>query len=110
MTSMLERTTRSERRRSPRTWVKRRGQLIVVRGLRGTSTVDCQVLNTSKGGALIKVQRTADLPDDFYLVIDAQPERKITCTVARRGQTLLGVRFVPQPNCNVRVIRASASC
>jgi hypothetical protein len=110
MTSMLERTTHSERRRSPRAWVRRRGQVIVVRALKATSTIDCQVLNTSKGGALIKVQRAADLPDDFYLVIDAQPERKITCTVARRGQTLLGVRFVPQTNCNVRVIRASASC
>jgi hypothetical protein len=106
---MLERTTHSERRRAPRTWVQRRGQLIVVRGLRATSTIDCQVLNTSKGGALIKVQRAADLPDDFYLVIDAQPERKITCLVARRGKTMLGVRFVPQPSCNVRVMRGSTS-
>jgi hypothetical protein len=107
---MLGRNTHSERRRSPRTWVQRRGQLVVVRGLRGTSAIDCQVLNTSKGGALIKVHRAADLPDDFYLIIDAQPERKITCSVARRGQTLLGVRFVPQPNCNVRVMRGSAPC
>jgi len=99
----------AERRRAPRSWVRRRGQVIIVRGLRGTTAIDCQVLNTSKGGALIKVERAADLPDDFYLVIDGQLERKITCSVARRGRTLLGVRFVPQTNYDVRVIRSSAS-
>jgi hypothetical protein len=100
--------TNAERRRAPRSWVRRRGQVIVVRGLRGTLAIDCQVLNTSKSGALVKVERAADLPDDFYLVIDSQPERKMTCSVARRGQTLLGVRFVPQANYDVRVVRASS--
>jgi hypothetical protein len=98
----------AERRRSPRSWVRRPGELIVVRGLRGTTAVACQILNTSKGGALIKVERAADCPDDFYLVIAGQPELKITCSVARRGQTLLGVRFVPQSNYDVRVVRTSA--
>jgi hypothetical protein len=106
---MTQKKTNAERRRAPRSWVRRRGQVIIVRGLRGTSAIDCQVLNTSKGGALIKVDRAADFPDDFYLIIDGQLERKITCSVARRGQTLLGVRFVPQTNYDVRVIRSSAS-
>ncbi len=102
-----QKKTNAERRRAPRHWVRRPGQVIVVRGLRGIATIDCQVLNTSKGGALIKVERAADLPDDFYLIIDSQPERKMTCSVARRGQTLLGVRFVPQTNYDVRVVRTS---
>jgi hypothetical protein len=105
--NMTQRKANAERRRAPRSWVRRRGQVIVVRGLRGTSAIDCQVLNTSKGGALIKVERAADLPDDFYLVIDSQPDRKMTCSVARRGQTLLGVRFVPQTNYHVRVSQTS---
>ena len=103
-----QKKTDAERRRAPRHWVRRRGQVIVVRGLRGTAAIDCQILNTSKSGALVKVERAADLPDDFYLIIDSQPDRKMTCTVARRGQTLLGVRFVPQTNYDVRVVRTSS--
>jgi hypothetical protein len=89
--------------------VRRRGQLITVKGLKGTSAFACQVLNMSKGGALIRVDRAADIPDDFYLIIAGQQERRITCSVARRGQRLLGVRFVPQANSNVRVIRISTA-
>jgi hypothetical protein len=92
--SLMNMRTHAERRRAPRSWVRRRGELIIVRGLRGTSTIDCQILNTSLRGALIKVVRASDIPDDFYLIIDGQQERKITCSVARRGQKLLGVRFV----------------
>jgi hypothetical protein len=94
--NIVQRETYANRRRAPRSWVRRSGQLIIVRGLRGISTIDCQVLNTSIRGALIKVVCASDIPDDFYLIIDGQPERKITCSVARRSQKLLGVRFVPQ--------------
>jgi hypothetical protein len=93
----------SNRRRHPRVWLRRGGQLIIVSGLKGV-TVPCKVLNTSKGGALIRVESgAANVPDDFYLTIAGQPDRKIVCCVARRGKKLLGVRFVEQSSYSVRV-------
>jgi hypothetical protein len=102
-------TVGPERRRSARISARRHGQLIVVRGLRRTSAIDCQVLDTSSGGAAIEVDRAADLPDDFYLIIEDQLDDKITCSVARRARTVLGVRFVSRPRNNVRVIIISTS-
>jgi hypothetical protein len=81
----------------------------VVRGLSSTRAIGCQVLNTSKRGALIQVDQAAQIPDDFYLIIDDRQEQRITCSVARRGQRLLGVRFVSQPSCEVRVVRTGVS-
>ena len=53
---MTQNASGSDRRKSPRTWLRRPGQLVLVRGLRGTSTLPCKVINTSKGGALIQVE------------------------------------------------------
>src|SRR5262245_50660223 len=98
----------SERRRAPRVWLRRGGQLILVKGLRGTSTVGCKVLNTSKGGALIQVDCLAsEIPDDFYLTIAGQLDQKIICSVVRRGKKVLGVRFIAQPKYDVRVSTSS---
>jgi hypothetical protein len=72
--------------------------------MKASAPVPCEVLNTSRGGALLRLGSVADIPDDFYLLISGQPAW-ITCSVARRGHKLLGVRFVPRPDCNVRVIR-----
>jgi hypothetical protein len=94
----------SDRRRHPRVWLRRGGQLILVKGLRGTATLPCKVLNTSKSGALIRVDGDASsVPDDFYLTIAGQPDTRIVCSVARRGKKLLGVRFVAQAEYEVRV-------
>jgi len=93
----------SDRRRHTRVWLRRGGQLIIVSGLKG-STVPCKVLNTSKGGALIRVEgEAAGVPDDFYLTIAGQPDKKLVCCVTRRGKRLLGVRFVEQSGYEVRV-------
>jgi hypothetical protein len=99
----------SDRRRHPRVWLRRGGYLILVKGLRGTSTMPCKVLNTSKGGALIRVEGDAQsVPDDFYLTIAGQPDKKIVCSVARRGRKLLGVRFVAQAGYDVHVSTTTA--
>jgi hypothetical protein len=86
-------------------WLRRGGQLTLVKGLRGTASVPCKVINTSKGGALIQVEGTAtDIPDDFYLTIAGQPDKRLICSVVRRGKRLLGVRFIAQPDYEVRVL------
>jgi PilZ domain len=101
---MTQNPSSRERRRSPRVWLRRGGQLILVKGLRGTTTVQCKVLNTSKNGALIMVDgAAADIPDDFYLTIAGHADLKIICSVARRGKKVLGVRFIEQPDYKVRV-------
>jgi hypothetical protein len=104
---MTQKPSGRERRKSPRVWLRRGGQLILVKGLRGTATVACKVLNTSRTGALIMVGgAAADIPDDFYLTIAGQPEHKIICSVVRRGKKLLGVRFIEQPAYEVHVSRS----
>lgn len=70
------------------------GQVVVVSGMR-TNSIPCQILDKSKGGVLLWLERAEEVPDDFYLVFDGQSQ-KITCSVARRGRKYLGVRFVPQ--------------
>lgn len=95
-----------EKRRSARTRVRLSAQVIIVAGMR-TNSIPCQVLDKSKGGMLLWVDRAEDVPDDFYLVIDGQSQ-KITCTVARRRSKYLGVRFIPQTSpTDVRTSRTS---
>jgi hypothetical protein len=104
---MDERVKCIDRRRAPRLWRRARAEILVVRGLRSTKTVPCELLNRSRTGALISLPHTSDIPDDFYLVVVGEAER-LTCAVARRGPKLLGVRFVPRTTSDVRVIRLSA--
>ena len=101
---MTQTVSGNERRKSARTWLRRPGQLVMLRGLRGTATIPCEVINTSKGGALIQVDGAAtEVPDDFYLTISGQQDKKYICSVVRRGQRLVAVRFIAQPDYQVRV-------
>jgi hypothetical protein len=107
---MTQTASASERRKWHRVWLRRPGQLTLVKGLRGTTTVACKVINTSKGGALLQVEgAAADIPDDFYLTILGQSERPYVCTVVRRGKRLLGVRFIAQPHYQVRISTSYSS-
>ena len=82
----------------------------MVRGLRGTTSIPCKVINTSKGGALLQVEgAAADVPDDFYLTISGQSDRRFVCSVLRRGKRLIGVRFIAQPEYEVRVSTSFSS-
>jgi hypothetical protein len=108
--SMTQTASASERRKSPRVWLRRPGQLTVVKGLRGTTTIPCKVINTSKGGALLQVEgAAADIPDDFYLAISGQSDRPYVCAVVRRGKRLLAVRFIAQPQYEVRISTSYSS-
>ena len=101
---MSQGSTGAERRRSQRTWLRRGGQLTLVMGMRGTSSVSCKVLNTSRGGALLQVEgAAADIPADFYLTIAGLMDKRLVCSVVRRGKRLLGVRFVQQADYQVRI-------
>ena len=107
---MTQTASGSDRRRWPRTWLRRPGQLTLVRGLRGTTTIPCKVINTSKGGALLQVEGSAtEVPDDFYLTILGQADRPYVCSVVRRGKRLIGVRFIAQPQYQVRISTSFSS-
>lgn len=108
VTDMTTEKQGRERRRSPRIWVRSPGQVTVMRGLRGASTIACTILNRSKGGALVRVPDAAQVSDDFHLSFDEEPGRKIVCSVIRRSKQLLAVRFISQPNTEVRVVRLSS--
>jgi hypothetical protein len=105
---MAQTKTGAERRRAPRIWVRSRGQVIVVRGMRGTRTLDCIILNKSTGGALVQVEDASLVPNEFYLTFEATPQRKHVCTVVRRSKRLLAVRYEPQASHDVSVRRISS--
>jgi len=85
-----------DRRRHPRLRVQIPGQVIILSGLRGRPPIACTLVDRSNGGALLRVEDTSLVPDDFYLVIDGKGGELITCSVRRRGRKLIGVRFVPR--------------
>lgn len=91
-----------ERRRHPRKRVRMPGQVVILSGLRGRPPIACTLLDQSAGGALLKLDDTSVVPDDFYLQIDGG--EFITCSVRRRGRKLLGVRFVPRAEGAVRTV------
>ena len=66
--------------------------------------VVCAVLNFSRAGACILVADTADVPDDFTLILDVD-RATVTCRVAWRTRTKLGVSFQRDP----LVVGAAAS-
>lgn len=55
--------------------------------------INCRVVNISEGGALLEFPGKENVPDDFYLVIDAWPDRKIVCAAVHRRNNRIGVSF-----------------
>ena len=78
-----------DRRSSPRHRVLKTGKIVVNAG---RSTFDCTVRNLSDTGALLLVASSIGIPDQFQLVISAEPPRP--CRVVRRTAQELGVSFV----------------
>ena len=96
-----------ERRRWTRTQSHVSGRISFLNGQKHRSC-DCEILNVSSGGALIKVLNATDVPDTFCLVIDKQEDRSIVCQAARRHRDHLGVAFTePLPVNLVRLFATS---
>jgi hypothetical protein len=84
-----------EQRRAPRVELNAAGRIILVSyGLRIKESIDCTVVDISKGGALIDVV-SAVRDREFYLEVDNDPGKLQQCLVVRRiGQNRVGVKFV----------------
>ena len=84
-----------ERRRHPRKDVNIRGLLSFDGGLKFDT---CKVVNLSFGGALIRTDETARLPDTMSLFFDS-PDRPLEvdvadCYVVRRGAGEAALKFL----------------
>lgn len=75
-----------------------KGALIVLPGQMGSSYA-CKIRNQSRGGALVLVTNPSAIPDEIYLIWDADPGKKIPCRVAWRGHDRMGIEFVSQLTC-----------
>lgn len=75
-----------------------KGALIVLPGQMGSSFA-CKIRNQSRGGALALVANSTVIPDEIYLIWDADPGKKIPCKVAWRGPGRVGITFVDRLSC-----------
>lgn len=79
----------SERRSSPRVRTLKGGKIL----LNGRSSViDCTVRNLSRTGALLRVESTVGVPDEFILRVEPEGIER-ACRVVRRQPAMLGVAF-----------------
>lgn len=84
----------TDQRRWERFSLNRPGTLMTIkRGLHGTSSRTCQVLDVSVGGANVEVITTIGLPDHYYLCFIGMEERLGVAEVHRTG-TRIGLRFI----------------
>lgn len=85
-----------EQRQWPRMEINAPGKVISVnRRLRVEKIIPCKIIDISQGGALIELKHD-DIENDFYLEMDSEPEKRMTCTVVRRDSLhRVGVKFVP---------------
>lgn len=82
----------AEYRRLPRRKVE---QLALIRSAEGAIVGQCTMLDISAGGARLKIDAAAELPELFTLLfskLDGKLKRH--CVVAWRKEKQLGVRFV----------------
>ena len=78
------------RRSDPRHEVRIPGKLILAEGAR---TLDCLILDMSKGGARVSVGVQMDLPEKVYLWQSAA-DAVFDCEVRWRESKYVGLRFV----------------
>ncbi len=87
-----QQTGSEEDRKEPR---KRtlKGGLIVLPG-QMMSSYACKIRNESRGGVMLVLSDSMQIPAEFYLVRDADPGHKIPCRVAWRGIGRIGAQFI----------------
>lgn len=85
-------TMSEERRRSPRSRVLQRGQIVY---RNGHSVIDCVLLDLSAGGARLKLPSWLGVPDRFELRIEHGPRHD--AAVCHCGFAIGGVRFLSAP-------------
>jgi hypothetical protein len=79
-----------ERRRFERTKVLKKAKIIFAHC---EPLIDCVVFDLSIGGAGIKIENAAEIPDEFELTFDAARTLR-ACRVAWRSESRIGVAFV----------------
>jgi PilZ domain len=83
---------RTEKRKNVRRSV-RQGAILV--GVDGSTLGTCVMVNVSAGGARLVVPTSADLPDQFNIVLSRSGQLRRSCMVVWRSERTLGVRFFP---------------
>jgi hypothetical protein len=80
----------SHRQRETRKSFDRPG---LITGPDGAPLRECRILDVSSGGARLKVDQTAGLPEAFTLVLSWSARTTRRCQVRWRSETELGVQF-----------------
>jgi len=83
---------RNEKRKNVRRSVRQGAALA---GLDGSPLGTCLMVDVSVGGARLMVKTSADLPDQFDIVLSRSGQLRRPCLVVWRSETIVGVRFLP---------------
>jgi hypothetical protein len=63
----------------------------------GERLTEACTLDVSKGGAKLKLDRSVDLPDRFFITLSERGDVQRLCRVVWRSETEIGVRFIEPP-------------
>jgi hypothetical protein len=79
----------------PRSAPRRKLRIPVVVTLEtGERITQAVTLDVSKGGAKLKLDRSIELPDQFFITLSERGDVQRLCRVVWRGVNELGVRFI----------------
>ena len=83
-----------EQRKDPRRAISTSGMIYAVSG---KPIVGCQLRDISVSGAQLILDREAELPKKFTLILSHQGNVRRACTLAWQFSIMAGVRFAPPP-------------
>lgn len=72
----------------------------------GERIMQAVTLDVSKGGAKLKLDRSIDLPDQFFITLSERGDVQRFCRVVWRGESELGVRFIEPLQASTRSAKA----
>ena len=76
-----------------------KGAMIILPGQMMCSFA-CRVRNESSGGVMLVLDNGVTVPDEFYLMRDGDPGKRIPCQVRWRRMNAVGVQFVDRLTCD----------